>query len=259
MRFGFTLIVLFFFSIGFSQNNENIPVVKSFELINSIAYLPSVHGESESYKFNSGRLKHKYSKTKFFWRFHWNSRKLITTSNKEQLLKSVEYLIQNRNIELFSIVLTHQDKDSLISMSKKKDYLGFPFYSSDYSDLIKYIDSNDTVKIEIKEFNTEYSKTTDALTSVIDGAPFWITLKLRFSTNDSLKFEYVGNLCDNVEDTSVDDFLLFYNIYKDFNLFKYSSMDKYFSKANLYRVILRYIAYKENRIDRQNYYKFENK
>ena len=259
MRFGFTLIGLFLFSIGFSQTHVNIPIVKSFELINSVAYLPSIHGESELYRFNSGRLKHRYSKTKFFWRFHWNSRKLITTSNKEQLLKSVDYLIQNKNNDCFYIGLSPQDKDSLISMSKKKDYLGFPLYSSDYYDLIKYIGSKDTVKIEIKEFNSDYSKTMDALTSVIDGAPFWITLKLRFSTNDSLKYEYVGNLCDGVEDTSVDDFLIFYNIYKDFNLFKYSTMDKYFNKENLYKVILRYIAYKENRIDRQNYFKFENK
>lgn len=143
-------------------------------------------------------------------------------------------------------------------MSKKKDYQGFPLYSLDYSNLIKYIGSNDSLKIEIKEFNTDYSKTMDAISSVIDGAPFWISLKLRFRNSDTLKYEYIGNLCNGVEDTRVDEFLIFYHIYKDFHLFKYSPMDKYFTKENLYKVILRYIAYKENSIDRQNYFKFEN-
>jgi hypothetical protein len=259
MRFGFALIVMFLFLTGFSQTKQSAPEINSFELTNNITYLPSVHGECESYRYNSGRLRHKYSETKHFWRFHWNSHKLITSSSKEQLLKSVDYIIQNKNNTSFSIGLSSQDKDSLISMSKMKDYKGFPLYSIDYSDLIKYINSKDTIKIDIKEFNFPSSIIQDALSSVIDGAPFWITLKLRFTSNDTLKYEYIGNLNDGINDTSVDEFLIFYTIYKDFKLFKYTAMYEYFNKANLYRVILRYIAYKEHIIDRHYYLKLDKK
>jgi hypothetical protein len=238
---------------GFSQKIESSDSIKSYTWTNSLAYLPSVYGESEIYKYKNGRLQHRYSKTKAIWRLRWNSKKIFTTKNKEKVSESYGTFLEMSGKEVFKIGLLKQDKDSLIAMSRRKDFLGFPLHSADYNDLKKYITKTDTIEIEIQEFNTDYSKTMDAMTGVIDGAPFWINLEIVVQKNDTIKYEYVGNLYDGVEDTSVDEFLTFYYIYQDYKLFKYTPMDKYFERENLYKVILRYIAYKENKVDRENY------
>lgn len=170
---------------------------------------------------------------------------------------SYETFLKNSDEKIVRIGLSNQDKDSLIAMSKRTNYLGFPLYAADFNDLKKYITNADTIEIEIKEFNTDYSKKIDAMTGVIDGAPFWINLEIVTQTNDTIKYEYVGNLYDGVEDTSVDEFLTFYYIYQDYRLFRYTPMNKYFERENLYKVILRYIAYKENKVDRENHLRFE--
>ena len=244
--------------LGYSQKNESLDSIKSFTWTNSLAYLPSVYGETEFYKFYNGRIKHKYSKTKTFMRKRWNSKKLFTKTNKLNVTDSYKKFLTASDQNKFNIRLSKQDKDSLIAMSNRKDYLGNPLYSVNYDDLKKYITNSDSIEIEINEFNTNYSKTMDVLLTVIDGAPFWINLEIVTQTNDTVRYEYLGNLYDGVEDTSVDEFLNFYCIYQDYELFRYTPMAEYFDKRNLYNVILRYIAYKENKIDRENYLKLGN-
>ena len=235
-----------FFNLGFSQKSKSLDSIQSFTWINSLAYLPSVHGESEIYKYKNGRIKHKYSKTKSVWRLRWNSKKLFTTTNKENVTDSYEMFLNMSAQKIFKIGLSEQDKDSLIKMANQKNYLGNLTHSVEYNDLKKYIADSDTIEIEIKEFNTEESKKWDEMTVVIDGAPFLIHLEIVTQSEDTVRFEYRGNLVGGVKDTSVDEFLTFYSIYQNHKLFRYTPMSAYFGKENLYKLILRYIAYKEN-------------
>ncbi|UBM61335.1 hypothetical protein LA303_07845 [Candidatus Sulfidibacterium hydrothermale] len=259
MRLSLTLILTtFIITVGFSQEQDFTHKIKSFEWGISLAYLPSPYSEAEYYKFKSNRLKHKYSKTKRFLGIMLNTKKLFTTKNKEKVLRSINVFMQYQNRNIIQVGLSKQEKDSLIVMAKRLDYQGLPMYSVDSNDLMKYISKKDTIDIDISEFNTEYSKSLDASTIVVDGIPFRISLKIITKTNDTLRFQYYGNLYDGIKDTDVDNFLTYYFIYQHFQLFKYTSMENYFNEKNLFEVILRYIAYKENKVDRVDDLKFKN-
>lgn len=237
--------------LGYSQNREGLDSIKSFTWTNSLAYLPSVYRESETYKYKNGRIRHTYSKTRVFWRLRWNSKKLLIATNKSKVLDSFEKIMNASEQKKFKLGLSKQDKDSLIAMSKLKDFLGQPLYRVDSNDLKKYIENKDTIVIDTKEFNTAYSKTMDSRFGVIDGVPFSINLEIVTKANDTLKYVYLGNLFDNrVKDTSVDEFLIYDGIYKEYELFRYTPMAEYFYKKKIYSVILTYIAYRENKIDR---------
>jgi len=259
MKHNLTIILsLLIFTSGYTQRAMIPDSTKSIEWINSLAYLPSVYGEHEYYYLNNNRFKHKYSKTRVIWRLRWNSKKIFKSHNKQSVIKSFNTFLTYNNQKVISIGLLKADKDSLVSMSKKEDFHGNPLYSCKYSNLVKYISNSDTIQIDIEVFNSQFSKTMDAMTSVIDGAPFWINLNIINMSSDTIRFEYNGNLYDGVKDTNVDEFLTYYKIYNSNKLFRYTPIDSYFTKENLYKVILRYIDYKENPIDMDEFYNIKS-
>ena len=260
MKYTITIIFsILIFRSGFGQRTMIPDSIKSFEWINSLSYLPSAYGEHEYYQLTDKRLKHKFSKTRVIWGLKWYSKKIFILNNKQSVINSFDRFITYNSLDWISIGLSKSDKDSLISMSKKKNFQGYPLYSCKHSDLIKYISTSDTIQIDINVFNTKFSKTMDAMTHVIDGVSFCINLSIVNMDNDTIRFEYNGNLYDGVKDTDVDEFLTYYQIYSSFKLFRYTPMDRYFTKENLYKIILRYIDYRENPMDMNEFYNTEIK
>lgn len=244
-------------NFSWAQDAEVLDSVTSYTWKNRLIYLPSIHGESETYQYKNGRFKHQYAKSRTFGRGRKRSKRLFTIKNKQKVTDCLETFLSLADREVFKIGLSSQDKDSLIAMSQQRNHRGAPLYRVHSHDLDKYIAHQDTIAIEIKEFNTGYSQSIDIISRVIDGVPFWLNLEVVTTGNDTIRYEYTGNFYDGVKDTAVDEFLIFYAIYKDYRLFRYTPMDKYFSKEQLFEVILRYIAYKENKVNRKTPFRFE--
>ncbi len=241
-----------------AQSPDQKPRDQAIQLSCSIAYLPSFHNESEAYHVKGRRVRHTYCKQKQFIGLRWHSCKPLLRSNKQMVLQAVDYIEQKADDRRCTIILTEADMDSLIALSKKKDYLGNLLYRVEYADIIRQIDSNRSITIEYNQFNTAYSQALDKSTTVIDGAPFFISLTLISKNQDTVVYDYSGNLYDGVPDTQVDEFMTYYMLYQQSPLFSQLPMEAYFSKETLYKILLRYIAYAEYKINRENYFDLDN-
>jgi hypothetical protein len=226
--------------------------IKTFTLGFSVLSLPTINDHTciYNYKMNNLYYKQIYS-TGYKLRKKTQKRQQIKGIDKENVILAINYILDSKNNSSFTIFLSKQDKDSLINFAKQKNYLDKPLYSVDSLDLSKYIIDKDSIIIDFKEFNSEYSRTMEAFSSSIDGAPFSIFIKLVDRNLKNENYNYTGNLCDNVDDTKVDDFLVFYNMNRQYKIFDNNLTDRYFNTKNLYRIILRYIAYKENKVQKQ--------
>jgi len=226
--------------------------IRTFTLGFSVLSLPSISDRTYIYDYKNNNLYYKQTySTGYKLRKKTQKRQQIKGLDKENVILAIKYILTNKNNSSFTIFLSKQDKDSLINIAKQINYLGKLLYSVDSLDLSKYIIDKDSIIIDFKEFNSEYSRTNEAITSCIDGAPFSIFIKLVDKTLKNDNYNYDGNLCDNIDDTKVDDFLIFYNMNRQYKIFDNNLTGRYFNTKNLYRIILRYIAYKENKIPKQ--------
>jgi hypothetical protein len=248
----FISFLLLFLNYGFGQVLDSI---KEFTWTNSLEYLPSGKGEKESISYNKNRIKRHYSKTKHGKKLIGGSTRKLNKKRKDYIIQSFQNFISSKKQSTFTIELTQQDKDSLIDMAKQRSYYNFPLYTADKTDLMKYISNTDIIKIELSEFNTPYSANQDSLIVVIGGVRFVLTLEIISHFNDTIRLKYDGNLYDGVRDIDVPDFLSYYSLYRRAKLFENTPMDRYYTRKNLFRVILKYIAYKEDKIDRSNGFK----
>lgn len=243
---------------GYAQSEAQNQKSQSFNLTCHIAYLPSFYNETEHYDYTGARLKHQYCTQKAFRSLRWKSCKPFLDNNKATVLYAVDYIAKTTGAEQFAVVLTAADKDSLLALCKKKNYLGQPLYGVDQTDVKPYIESSDTITIQFNQFNTEYSRVMDQTLTVIDGCPFSISLDLISEAHDTTRYTYEGNLFDGVRDTQVDEFLIYYTLYQTSPIFEHLPLDTYFTRQQLYKIILRYIAYAEYKIKRENYFDLDS-
>lgn len=241
-----TFILIFVVLPIYSQEKTIFDSIKKIDWNCYITSLPTIIGSYETYTLTKHRFKHRFAEGRRNWKLHINykKRKLIKVGNKKSIMQGLEYFIKHKNNDSYNVEISSLDKKKLFDKMINSKYLKL-----NDSILNLYL-THDTLQIQYKEFNTEYSKLMDALAGVIDGAVFSISLDL-INYNDTTKYFYGGNIYDGVKDTQVNDFLLYYDLKTKFNVFANLRIREYFAEDNFYNVILRYIAYKEGTVERK--------
>jgi len=242
------IIIIIFVLINFpikAQDNSIFDTINKISWDCHITSLPTIIGSYETYTIKKRSFKHRYAEGRRNWKLHINykKRKLFKIGSKESVIQGLDYYLRNRNNNSYTVNLNLIDKGILINKMKEKSYLNLT------DSILNIYLNKDTLQIQFKEFNTEYSKVMDAITFVIDGAVFTVSLDL-ISNTDTTEYEYYGNIFDDVKDTQVNDFLLYYDLKNKYKIFANLRIKDYFSDENFYNVILRYIAYKEGTFER---------
>lgn len=236
----------------FGQDDSERQDVSLFDSISKVSWqcdiiaLPTIIGSYESYEIRANTFKHKCVESKRIWKINYTKRKIHKKGNRKSTLTGLDYFLENYQRKTYSILMSEIDIARLRGMIEEKPYLNL-----NDSILNKYLILN-KLEIKLDEFYTEYSKALDQLTSVIDGAVFIISLDL-IDGKDTTNYLYQGNYFDGVEDTQVKNFLLYYDLKYKYDIFSNLWINQYFTDENLYGIILRYIAYKENTFERVLY------
>lgn len=242
-------VFLFNVSTAKSQNVLKKDIL-SFEIESNNISLPGLHNEIEKYSYNSNILE------KFYHiREYVEDSPLIDDSTlvqikgeeKDDIINGVEFIINNLEKDSFIVYLSKRDKDSLMKMTKEVNWRKEQMYHLNYNNYLDYLSNKDSLLIDFREFNTEYSKQMDIGTQ-IDGAMWEFDLHVKLKNGKDLSYNY--RAMEYIDDTLAKIFFIFRKAQEDFRLFKNINFDDLFSCENYYSLILRYVAYKENIIDR---------
>ena len=254
MRFLLTISFILVSFIFNGQKNFKADSIKSFEWSHKIRYLPSSSFKEETYKYRLGKISHNYIYYKDLRYFNLPLIRLFTSKRKKKVLNSLKFYLDIQKANKIEIYLTKDDQDKLLQMAKNGSRFYFPPYSANYNDVKKHISGKESITINFDEFNTDYSKYLSSMSVGIDGSPFNFHLIIKRKNDTVYNYKFNGYVDDKfVEDTGVKDYLIFYYIYNDFDLFRYTEIRDYFNKEQVYFIILRYISYIEGRVNRNDY------
>lgn len=210
-----------------------------------IAYLPSPHYEFVSIIATPAKIKathFKYKRGRFFKTKRKRKIK-ITKSEFARVYKQYTSLIK----PVVDFSLSEKDKDSLRAFLKDTSYNGTLMYKLSPEQLEEYI-GNDSIHIDMSVFESDSSNNLPHAI-VLDGAPFSFRMMIINNNNDTISHNYRGNLVGSDRYRNLSNHLIFSTLNSELKLYNYLPTDKYFSRSNFLRAILKYIEGKEGLLD----------
>lgn len=177
------------------------------------------------------------------------SKEKLDEKTKINIINASEYYINNLNNSESKFIFTNNRRDSIyqfIDSIYNKYSDNCPINKKDVS-----IYLTDTLIIKLNEFKTNYSYHKDSLVAILDGISYTIDFFAIKINGDTIKSSFDGYF-SYLRDTEIDDFIIYDLLTKKYSLFNDIPIRYIFNEENYFCIVLRYMSYVYNKIDRKN-------
>ena len=160
-------------------------------------------------------------------------------SGKEKIPKSQSgFIAQLLSNDSLIINLNENDLNLFKKIAEQTNYQNKKMFNISKEVLDKIYKTKE-IRLNLTEISNTKLNLTDLLSVPIDGAPFLLDLK---SENNSVQaFSY--NLLSIPPVNELGDYFLFYSIFEKHSFCNKINFTEYFSKENLYTLIINYLSY----------------
>jgi hypothetical protein len=196
------------------------------------AYLPGGGGQTEYYFKTNNKPQHISTQTKHGWRYHWKHKKKKFKSNNEIII-SIDRLDSLFRLTEFKFTIKKSIIDSIKARNDRSNYNKIPL-----ADINKFFSHGDTIILNLKEIKQEQFEGM-----VIDGFPYWFDLSIIRQNQDTIKYKFEGNFCDDVQTSNIKNWIPVYLAYREKKFMETMPMEDYFTDKNLESVLRRFIIW----------------
>jgi hypothetical protein len=220
-----TLIILIFFLFEFQTSAQEI---EFYNLSFKADYLPSCVEKTEMFKKSNSQIVHE--------KFERNDDCMesnIVLENDSLIEKQINQLDSLFKLKEFTFLVANSFVDSLKARTIYKS-----IYKVTEKDIDAFFCRGDTITINLKKIRIKKDKSF-----IFDGIHYKFELTLKRHNQDTLRYQFSGNLFDIVTQQNIKDWLPMYLIYRKFKLFtSIEFIDNYFLDSNLENYIYWYIS-----------------
>lgn len=224
-----------FILLGFGFKTIKSQVLSYYEIYMSVVYLPGCHRQMEIYKKNNCKITHELRERNETCKENIFS--LHDTGNIiENLILQLDSLFK---LDEFNFTVNKTFIDTLKSRINDKES-----YHISNEDIDSYFSRGDTLMLKLSDIQKESKEFRND-----DGIDYYLKMEYKKNNQDIIIFEFEGDLDNFVMTNNIKNWIPFYLIYKDNQLFNnLNYVNEYFSDRNLESIIWRFITWEKDNV-----------